>query len=178
MKYFDMTLSNQTLVDISGANWSSTMTLDPSGRGTLFFPALGNDIDQRIGKKVRIHKVTVRGHIRSTQSTLSSPQDANHIRILLVVNKQTNGITLSPVEVLSSGSATQGNINAFANFNFFGKYRILKDKHIFLQNPQLVGAIGGSNVEAVGLIRPFKFVHKFKKPFIVHFNAGDRKSVV
>lgn len=181
IKYFDTELENKTLIEC-GTGFASSHSLDPTTggtRGTLFYPKLGNDINNRIGKKVRILSIRMNGVLRYTQTTgLSSIAGDSNCRIVLVVNKQTNGITAAPGEVIQSGpTTTVGGMNQFQNLNYLGKYRVLKDKRFVVSDPQYIGTTGAGTVDNSGTIRNFKLSHKFRKPFIVHFNSGTAETV-
>jgi len=72
---------------------------------------------------------------------------------------------------MESSTSAYNSVNAFQNPNNFGRFQVLKDKTFTLQNPN--ASFDATNIEMQGLVKPFKFTHKFKKPIVVRFNATN-----
>lgn len=171
-KYFDSERS--VALPVVGANFASA-EVDPTTLNTIFAPTQGDDFNQRTGRKVQVLKITVNGYIICTTQTDQTTADtASLCRILLVQDKQSNAQQLNSEDVLSSGDASQA-INFFQNPAFFGRFRVLKDKRIDMQNPNM--SYDGTNIEQAGIMRSFKFNVKFKKPVVVHYNATNGGTV-
>lgn len=181
-KYFDTQLAAGAFVTGGGTSWAGG-ELDPTGgANTLFAPTTGDDFNNRTGRKVQVISIKIRGKISgAAQVTQSIADGATSFRILLVQDKQTNGTQLNAEDVLASGSATLA-LYQFQNPAFFGRFRVLKDKIITLQNPTMAPIIAAgptypNTVIQSGLSREFKMNVKFKKPVVVHFNGTNGGTV-
>jgi len=160
-----------------GASWIGTIA-DPPTKNTIFSPSEGNDIDGRIGRKVQIKKIQVRGALSApAKNALTAPEDGVIVRILLVQDTQTNGTLMDPSNLLKSGAMASllTNIFAFQNTESFGRYRVLKDKFYPIQRLNSVQDVAGQ--DASGVIRKFSFSYKPRKPIIVHYNNTNGGTV-
>lgn len=167
-KYFDADKSSSTLATVS-ADWPLGARQDPSPFNCLCAPQLGNDINNRIGKKITVMKVTVRGQVFVDALTAAQQSIPQVFRIILLVNKNCNGAQPTPSEVISSANANNM-IYGYSNLSFFGKYRILKDK-TFTLTPQ--NSVGDTTTnETAPVVQRFKLTHKFAKPLVVTFNTN------
>lgn len=183
MKYFDSSENSRDVNQVTSQAWGTAHRLDPIdpngpvSRQCLFWPQLGNDINSRIGKKISVLKITVRGSLQIIANTATGNLDNNPMaRLLLVLNQQTNGIAMEPGELLLTGSSVgSSNLFAFQNVNFLGKHRILKDKYYRL--PTVDYQLVGANVQNSGTIVNFKLSHRFRKPLVVTFNSGQNQTV-
>lgn len=172
-KYFDEERAATAIVAVS-TDFASAEA-DPGTVNTLFAPTTGNDFNNRIGRKVDVLGIKIRGDISIAAQTNQSAADGpTMIRMMLVQDKQTNAAQLNSEDVLTSGDATQG-INMFRNPAFFSRFQIWKDKTIVMQSPSMT--FDGTNVEQSGLIRPVKMNMKFRKPIRVTFNATNGGTV-
>jgi hypothetical protein len=176
MKYFDCARTSSA---INGGNtWAGT-EIDPTlipvaGLDTLFAPTVGAGINQRIGKSANVHKIKIRGHCFSTpevnQDVGSQPA---YIRIILYQDLQTNGTQAGGEDVMQTVAANAlANTEAFQNIDNFGRFRVLKDKSIVLQDPNMNSTSATEHLNN-GLIRMFKFNINFKRPVKVRFNATN-----
>lgn len=169
MKYFDSTLGVTAIAN--STDWSSS-ELDPTTLNTLFCPASGAAINQRIGREVKVHKIKIRGMVRvATQVSDTTVDVAAMCRVLLVQDQQTNATQMQGEQLMSSGASTPVAINAFQNLANFGRFRVLKDKVFRLPQPQI--AWNGSNVLQMGYSIPWKMNVNFQKPVSVRFNATN-----
>lgn len=171
MKYFDTTRT-ATAVNAS-TNWAGTSSPPNSGTpNTLVAPVVGSAIDQRIGRMIKLYKLSVRGMIYvAPQTNQIFSDNASQIRILLVQDMQTNG-TQADGDIIMTPPATADTrqvVLAHQNIGSLGRFRVWKDKTVVLQNPN--GMYDGTNVEQQGLVKPFKFKLSFKKGIEVRFNA-------
>lgn len=173
-KYFDTDFSG-TITNIS-TNWASTED-DPAGLNTLFAPTQGTDYNNRIGRKVQVLSIRIRGFINCDHDDSSSQaNDASIIRIILFQDKQTNTTQASGEDVINSG-ATGNAISMFQNPANFGRFRVLRDKRITISNQNAYWNTQDNHIGGSGLKRPFIFSYKFKKPLYVHFNATNGGTV-
>lgn len=172
MKYFDSFLSAQAIGE--GVTWAAA-ELDPATLLTLFCPIEGSAINQRIGRKVKVYKIKIRGFITTTAASdqvdiLNSPI----IRLILVHDMQTNSAQAQAEEVMANpGAATTAlNTCVFQNLANFGRFRVLKDK-IF--RPGVITAVtDGASTSSQGLQQmPFKWNINYKGGMEVQFNATN-----
>lgn len=151
---------------------------DPATVNTLCAPVLGSDINQRIGRRIDVLAIKIRGTINVPPQTAQTATDAAPtIRLLLVQDNQTNAAQLNSEDVLESGDATQA-VFMFQSTKFFGRFRVLKDKLITLMNPnmQTLSATNAS-FEQNALVRSVKMSIKFIKPVRINFNAVNGGTV-
>lgn len=186
MKYFDtertaVTIGTVTTTWIAGtiADPSSTINLGAAAVATplsLFSPTVGAALNQRIGRKVKVMKIKIHGHMNCpAQSTGATADDACKVRVLLVQDHQTNGAQMTGAQLLNDAGAASTTINSFQNPNNFGRFRVLKDKMFQMGNPSMAGA--AATIEQAGMIYNFKFTVNFKEPVIVNFNATNGGTV-
>lgn len=172
-KYFDSQLNGAT-INADASSWAG-MEQDPATLNTLFAPVQGDDYLNRQGRKVQVLSLKIRGFIDAPAQANQTAADVGQLmRLILVMDKQTNAAQLNAEDVISSGSGTVA-LQMFQNPAFFGRFRVLKDKTFVLQNPTL--SWDGTNMEQTGLVREFKFTIKFKKPVLVHFNSTNGGTV-
>lgn len=165
-KYFD-TQASGTIQGTSGS-WAYGEA-DPATLLTLFVPTLGNDINNRIGRKVQLLSLKLHCEVVSpAQTNQTAPDASTVIRVILVRDMQTNGVQLNAEDVINSGDASQA-FNMFQNTAFFGRFKVLKDKRYILQDPNIT--YDGTNMEQQGLSKYFSWTVKFRKPLYIHFNG-------
>jgi len=162
----------------SAAGWTGT-ELDPAGLA-LFTPAEGADISDRVGRKVSVHKISLRG-------TLSVPSLANQAaglnaflcRLILYIDEQTNGTQAQGEQLMSDGGAATAMLTnqTYQSTANFGRFRVLKDKTISFQDPS--GSYDGTanQIDFNGQIRTFKIVFKFNTPIVVRYNGTNGGTV-
>lgn len=174
-KYFDSYLSAQALV--AATDWTAT-ELDPATLNTLFVPQEGSAINQRIGRKVCVKKITIRGLIRiPKQANQTATDAAAQCRLIFFIDQQTNGTQAQGEELMAAPGSANAVLctSTFQSTANFGRFRVLKDKTYMLQNANL--AYDGTNLEVQGLQKQFKFTVKFAKPLYIHFNSTNGGSV-
>jgi len=173
MKYYDTLLAASALTATN--NWTTTVQ-DPATFNCLCAPTVGAAINQRIGRQIHIHKVKVNGFIHCPSQADQTAMDHGAIaRIMLVQDKQTNATQMDGNLLMTDMNNAIDNINSFQNVDNFGRFKVLKDKFIPL-NTQCA-SYDGTNIEQAGLVRRFKFSHRFRTPVCVHFNATNGGSV-
>jgi len=186
MKYFDCSRQTTAVLAV-GNTWLDGTMQDPSSTidlGSpavanplcLFVPTVGSALNQRIGRQVKVMKLKVNGTLAfATQAAAGVGETACKVRIILVVDQQTNAAQMTPSQLMNGAGGATGTINSFQNPNNFGRFRVLKDKMVLLQDPNMAG-----NPPAVvlnGRKHNFKFSVNFKDPLIVHFNATNGGTV-
>lgn len=171
-KYFDHALAGTALVAVGGS-WAGTEF--DGAAGTLFFPRLGNDISNRVGRKVQVLSIKINGVIGVVaQANQINTDNAVGCRLILYMDKQTNGLQSQGEQVIDSGGTSVAYC-MHQNTASFGRFKILRDRVINVQNPAI--SWDGTNMEQQGLCKFFKLKYKFRKPVTVHFNEVDGGSV-
>lgn len=168
-KYFDATKASTNIAE--STDWTGT-EVDPTAN-SLFTPVLGTAINNRVGRKVAVHKIKIRGTIvpannQDQADTLLQP----NYRIILYQDKQTNGAQSQGEDVMAAPT-TVATGNAFCSFQSlanFGRFRVLKDKIYTPQSP-VANTDGANTTSQTATIVPFKMTVNFRKPVLVHFNA-------
>jgi len=188
MKYFDCELPNQA-ISVVTTTWVAGTAVDPSttinlGSAAvatplcLFAPTVGAALNQRIGRKVKMLKVKVRGFFNvPLQAAQNAADTATTLRLLLVLDMQTNASQMTGAQLLNDASTAAATVNSFQNPNNFGRFKVLKDMVKVVQNPNMAGEIAAANVVSQGLIVPFKCGYSFKQPIQVNFNATNGGTV-
>ena len=99
----------------------------------------GNDQTNRIGRKINVTKVSWKGSIilSGTQNFINTTCT---VKLMIVLDTQTNGLTFTANDLLTSNS-----ILSFNNLSNSGRFKILYAKYITLKSA------GGSGNEAIGI---------------------------
>lgn len=177
MKYYDTARTLTALpasADWTGTEFNPNTTMDASAgsRTCLTAPAPGNSYEQRNGDKITAYKLKIKGAILCpAQANQTACDEPTVVRILLVQDMQTNATTMQGEDIMTSESnITAGHtaIHAFQNDANFGRFRVLKDKLITLQNPVIT--YDGTNVEQGGIVRTFKMNVNWKGGLPIRFN--------
>lgn len=185
MKYYD---TERAVVAISSsADWTGT-EYDPNTTNEaspvsnplgLFQPKVGSGINQRIGKSCKLMSLKIRGAVTcAKQGDQTATDNPTIVRIALVWDQQTNSSQCQGEQVFTDPTTAAASmaIHAYQNIDNFGRFRVLKDKMLTIQNPN--AAYDGTNVEQQGLTRLFKMNIKFGKEGIpVRFNATNGGTV-
>jgi len=188
MKYFDCDQVGQAL-NLLTTTWVAGTVIDPAttinlGSAAvanplcLCVPTVGAALNQRVGRKISIHKIKVHGTLSVAPQAAQATADATtKARIALVIDQQTNAAQMTGASLFNDASGAASTINSFQNPNFFGRFRVLKDKMISISNLNLAGSPTTADVIQAGYKQSFKFSVNFKKPIIVHFNATNGGTV-
>ncbi len=152
-KFFDTEVQS----DAFATTWAS---MEPATTN-LTVMAQGDGESNRDGRKYTIHSIHIRGWIqRAVEEAQAGPGGDSLMRLALVVDKQTNGATITATNVYDGGGSDD--IFAFRNLQHTTRYTVLKDKQFRLNVAPAVINEGAVNSFASGLIRiPFKFNHTF-----------------
>lgn len=166
-KYFDL---EQTATAVAeSTDWTGTAL----AAGTIALPTSGSGISQRVGNKIAIYKIAIRGIIRTVAETtnVAFPPPAN--RLILFVDQQTNGIAVGP-EVLMDAPTTATVADTFVsmqNIDNFGRFRVLRDMVIKPISTTDVN-VSATSSSSANSDMPFKMTIRFRKPLIVKFRAS------
>lgn len=169
-KYFTSGINETAIAE--STDWTGT-ELDPGTLATLCVPQEGSDLDNRIGRKIAVYKIAIRGTLKLVpQKDQPDILTSDAIRLILYIDQQTNGIQAQGEEVMASPFATsvESAFCSFQNLSNLGRFRILRDK-IYRASTMTAGT-DGTNTQTIGSASvPFKMTYRFKKPIIIRFNA-------
>lgn len=171
-KYFDTEYA--AAIATSTTNWTGTEA-DPATILTFFAPIQGTGFNNRVGRKCQILSIKIRGSLTlPAQVDQTAAEQPIENRFILYQDKQTNAVQSQGEEVIASGAGSDA-IHMYQNPANFGRFKVMKDKTVTIQNPNI--SYDGANIETNGLIKTFKISWKFKKPLVVHFNATNGGTV-
>jgi len=155
------------------ADWTNT-EYDASSPAALclFAPQAGTGYDQRIGRKVFVKSLKIRGQITFAMGTADSP---TQVRYIVYMDTQTNGTQAQGEQVLGYGGtgapAAANGINLMMNPANFGRFKILKDK-------TMTAADTNNNLaSSAGQYRVLPLKCNIKVNTAVEFNAGNAGTV-
>lgn len=115
----------------------------------ICIPVLGNDYNNRVGRKITMSSVYVRGYARTEISatpaatTVSSQQG----RIMLIYDDQPNGALPAITDILNTADPASQ-----LNLNNRDRFRVLKDK-CFAFDPYLQSASASAQIFSVRIYR-------------------------
>jgi hypothetical protein len=176
-KYFDSLKSNTAIA--ASTNWTDT-EYDPATSNTLFSPTKGTNQNQRVGRKVSVHKIKIKGQVTiPAQAATNSAKTGSKIRILLVQDKQTNAAQAQGEQIMQApGTATSTlATNSFQSLANFGKFRVIKDLSIIADDPNFSSTQTADTYDTNGKVYEFSMNAIFKKPVVVHFNSANNGTV-
>lgn len=110
----------------------------------LFFPTLGSDFTNRIGRKTMIRSIYFRGFV-TTQAAINTPGTtqaiaAQQLRLIIGLDMQPNGANPAVTDVLVTNFPT-----SMLNLNNRDRFKILTDK-VYQFDPYV--AVGGTPTSA------------------------------
>lgn len=188
MKYFDCDRTSTAIVAVT-TTWPAGTILDPlttinlgaaavATPQNICSPVVGAALNQRVGRKISIHKIKVTGtFFVGVQTAQAAADQSCKIRWLLVQDQQTNAAQMTSAQLLQDATGADTTISTYQNPNNFGRFRVLKDKMLFVDNLNLTGDPTAGNVIQAGWRRNFKCQITFKTPINVHFNATNGGTV-
>lgn len=188
MKYFDCDYNATAITGVT-TTWPAGTITDPlttinlgsaavANPLCLVAPTVGSNLNQRVGRKIEVYKVKVHGTVAvPVQAAQTTADTAAKVRLVLVLDQQTNAGQMTGAQLYNDGTASATVINTFQNPNNFGRFRVLKDKMLQIGNPNITGSPTAMDLVQQGLKINFKFTINFKSPVPVHFNATNGGTV-
>lgn len=149
---------------------------------SISVPAVGTGSTNREGKSYAIESVMVQGYIhRTEQEVVVDPVPDSMVRVLLVLDTQTNGTELPATSVMTiGGGAAATDIMGFRDLQYSKRFKIIGDTKVkVLKTP--IGWGGTANeYSAPDVVSTFKFMKTFKNPIRVECTGttADVASVV
>ena len=101
--------------------------------------ATGSDFTDRVGRKVHLHSWSIRGFL----SPVDSLVDTSNIRMMVVLDLQTNGAAPSITDILKSSSPSSQ-----LNLNNRDRFRVLMDKMV-VSGPLTAAFVGTPITSAI-----------------------------
>lgn len=186
MKYFDTELpatsiSLVTTTWVAGCMDDPTVTINLGDAAVntplcLFAPKVSAALNGRIGRKVVIYKVKVRGFMNiPKQSVQATTDSATLIRTMLVLDMATNAAQMTAAQLMRDAGAADTTISSFQNPDQFGRFKVLRDKTFTFSNASVTGA--ATVIEQSGMVRAFKMGYRWKYGLPVHFNSTNGGTV-
>lgn len=159
-------------------DWAAT-EINPGNQtdgaiGCLPIPRQGDGLADRDGRKIFVKWITIKGIIKVANGA-SAVGDYGSVRLVVIKDMQTNGVSMDAENALGPGVGADGNATLLADCATYamtapqgwGRYKILKDKVIRLTIPQDYYNAG---VYRDGWTVPFKL--KVKPNCYVNFSAA------
>jgi len=138
----------------------------------LCAPTLGTDYTNRIGRKIFINSVYIRGYATLESPAIAPTTDTatptHLVRFILFVDMQPNGAAPAVTDVLTSASSV-----AHLNANNRDRFKVLWDKQATMGPMAVVGATGVSLIDKASF--PIKKFKKVRQEVI--FNAGNAGTI-
>jgi len=171
--YFD-TERTSTAIPQSASTWNgSEMDPNTSAMLCLFAPVIGDDISNRMGRKVFVKKIRISGVINVAEQSAQTAQDAAlNVRLVCYQDMQTNATQATGDLVLSQGAASNA-IHMGMNVASLGRFKILKDKRIVVAPADY----SGLTTAFVAAGRAVNFKMNIKVNQWVNYNATNGGTV-
>lgn len=138
----------------------TTVTGDCSTTGSVTALNLvdeGTGVSQRVGRKICMKSVQLRGQIRPEDALTTGANCTipTHVRVMIIWDKQVNGVIATIAEILSAATS-----QSFMNLNNRERFVVLMDKAM-LVGPQIMDTTATQSVAAVGVAG--RIINKYKK---------------
>lgn len=169
-----MARTTTTTVEKKAIDTDATQQVNTTGAFTLINPIVpGTDFMNRIGRKIRVKSVYLRGFI-STEASIAPTTGINtsvqQARLIVFVDLQPNGATPATTDLLTVAS-TAGHLN----LNNRDRFKILIDKY-FVFDPIIYNTTATQSVATAS--RQIWSIKKFKKIEVeTIFNAGTAGTI-
>ncbi len=172
LKFYDATLVGQALVaptDSAGGE------LDPSSTIVLNTVVQGDGDQQRDGRKITMRSLGMKGIIsvppQSDQTTLDP---TTSVFLAIVVDTQTNGVTIVSEQVYTNkGASALLATSPFRNLKFSKRYRVLKTEKFDLPQATSIGTGLDDNIEQGGFTRSFEMFVDLKDMPVIYSNTTE-----
>lgn len=167
---YRLNASERKVNDIAAA----TYVVNTTGAFTLLaLPVTGADMNQRIGRKIQLKSVYIRGHVctnwAATPVGATSAIATQHCRLIILCDYQPNGAAPAVLDLLATASPL-----AHLNLNNRDRFKILKDK-IYTLGPSFFDTTNQQGLSVAPQILPIKIYKKLNIETI--FNATNGGSI-
>ena len=147
-KFIDYEYDAAVVETVAGAE------ADPATALSLSALAQGDGESNRDGRQVRLLSVHMKGEVQFDPLDQATPGQAQCVRLLVVLDKQTNGAQLNAEDVLLDPTNTDLDVHAFRNLQYTQRFRVLKDFVVRQPTPSAVW--DGTSTLKGGVQVPFK----------------------
>jgi len=172
IKYWDLEKAETALS--YGVGWHNT-ELDFTTGGDFWSMPQGYSAYERIGTSVDILRLVIRGTIFIDDNyQVSAGVRAPQVRLILYIDKSTNGLQMQGEEVMLGSSLILSpvSLDTFQDPASVGKAVIIHDeKFVFNGWPSRWSTLTNLVIND-GYTLPFLIDHEFKPPLRVHFKSG------
>jgi len=160
MKYLSTSLASTAIT----ANTSPTVVSPVNGILPIATGATAND---RIGNAIYLHAVRIKMRLRIPKQALTAGGcNPAVIRVAIVRDMDpVPGSATTGADIFVTASTADESINVFQNVSNIGRFQVLKDKTMVLQDPNLITT--GVNGRATN----FKLNHKFRNPLKIKYQT-------
>lgn len=162
LKFYDTKLVGAALaspVDATGGEHNPTAVI------CLNTVTAGTGEEQRIGRKITMHSIGIRGVVNcAPQTGVANIDAATEIFIALVHDKQTNGALLNSEDVFTNkGANAILATSLWNNLQFKDRFNVLATRKFNMQNPTAFNdAAATGNGEQAGLQQVFQIFVNLK----------------
>jgi len=148
LKYFDVTHAENN-IPTQGAIYN-----------TIIGISQGVGENERVGRKCTIRSIHWRYNVKVSESTAEgTPKNGDTVRVIMFLDKQTNGTAALVSDILSSS-----NYHSFRNLSNSGRFNILYDKQHCLNVDGLAVNTAGTAYSNTEVIREFVVNKKVNIP--------------
>lgn len=121
----------------------------------------GDGEQNRDGRAYTILSIHIRGYVLFGAQIAATTAD--HVRLLLILDTQTNGAQFNAEDVLDNASGDNDlQTVAFRNLEYTQRFRVLQD--FTIRKPVQAQSAGGNNtINSTAATKPFVCNYKFKK---------------
>ena len=126
----------------------------------------------RVGRLIKIHELSIRGHFKVQTITVTSGSDMWNLRIILVIDNQCNASNASAADFLQevTPAANDPNFHSFKDLRQGDRFTTLFDK-VYIK--KLTGGAGDQNgSKLAGDVIKFNYYKKFKKPIVIEYDGA------
>jgi len=174
VKYLDAPRTGLALVAPTDATGGE---VPPSSvvTGCLSAPAQGSGPTNREGKKIMIKSIFVNGVITTPAAEgVTNARNIPSVYIALVLDTQTNGVTINSEDVfINQVAATGAATNVQRNMSFVSRFKVLKTWKYTCPQLPIANAVDINNFAYQGTNMPFELSKKFKDGIPVNFTTAS-----
>jgi len=126
----------------------------------------GTEANQRIGRKVVVKYIGLKGRIQFTSDLVTPGSGCVRIRIIVYLDKQANGAKALVGDILADnplgGGSETFRVDSFRSLENINRFTVLSDKTHYLQIPSIqfntVGGVGSADPTEERIVKPMKNV--------------------
>jgi len=157
-KFYDTGINSTTVPQTTAG-----AEMDPAANvSCLNAIAQGDGESNRDGRQCKLTSIQVKGYVaRGTSSDGADVAISPLVRVLIVWDKQTNGVQLNSEDVLQD--AAFDDVNSLRNAQYMRRFQVLYDQ-TFELGPLTAGTDGANTISQAGPTKRFDFYKKINIP--------------